>query len=436
MSKNIKFILIIAVFLSACENSNWNTNSKPSFTKIEGSKEEIQVFDYEEISADTKNITKITIPEEKFYKNRYNQDQGVNANFKLTGDVENLSAKTYKIGDKKDKNQILGSVPIIKGNNVFLIDGKGVLSSRNLESPNEIFWEKNLNSENSEFIGGKIIFDYSVLYVALKTGKVIALSSATGDVLWEKDGFSFINSSPVILDESIIISNAKSESFALSINSGEILWEHKGTPEISSKSKSASPLVVGKNVVVSYPSGEVFLLDGKTGKEKWVAQSYSNIGVEKAKDKLSSISITPILDSGFLYVFSDNGLMIKLNATNGEIALKKDISVLERPILVGNHIYAVHKGKYLVAFDKINGKNNWVLPLPEIQSTKAYFSSPVIAGSKLLITNSAGFLHIINPRTGESEDKIAIAKDVFLPPVYDAGDIYLFSNNAELIEVK
>jgi outer membrane protein assembly factor BamB len=430
----MKNILVILAFLAlvSCSDDSWNSK-KGEIKKSSKDGIELELTDYGEINADKTNLTKIVIPEEKFYKNRYNQEQSVNSNFKLSGEAEDIKATTYAIGKQGQDAFVLGSVPIIRGNSIFLIDGGGVLSSRNLENPKQIFWEAPLTDKKEDFIGAKVIFDYSVVYVTLKTGKVMALSASTGDVLWEKSGFTYINSAPIILNDLLIIATLGSETIALNISNGETVWKHKGTEESSTKFKSAAPVAYGNNLVASYSSGEVFLLDGKTGKEKWVAQSYSNLGIDKVAQKTTSISITPIIDDGKVYVFGDNGVMLKLNAQNGEVVFRKDIDVTERPAIIGNHIYAIHRGKYLVAFDKFRGKNNWVLNLPEIQPKKAYFSGPIMAGSELILVNSDGVLHIIDPKTGDQLEKIIVPKKIFLPPVYTAGKVYLFSNNAELV---
>ena len=105
--------------------------------------------------------------------------------------------------------------------------------------------------------------------------------------------------------------------------------------------------------------------------------------------------------------------------------------------------YATTSNNQIICLLRENGAIKWITEIDAIatseesewwQSTKERtgWTSPILAGDRLLIASSKGELKHFSPKDGALVDTLDIADDQYLPPIVVKGALYLLNNDADL----
>ena len=85
------------------------------------------------------------------------------------------------------------------------------------------------------------------------------------------------------------------------------------------------------------------------------------------------------------------------------------------------------------------GRIRWVSPLPRVVnpddpgSTPIVWSGPILVGDRLLVAGSQGEAITMSPYTGEILGRQDLPGPVVIPPVAAAGNVYIVTENAQLL---
>ena len=100
------------------------------------------------------------------------------------------------------------------------------------------------------------------------------------------------------------------------------------------------------------------------------------------------------------------------------------------------------KGKGLVghfiAMARNSGKARWIAELPRWRDMKdkkgpIFYSGPVLAGNRLIVTGSNGALINIDPATGSYQSQTSAGAGISLQPVVAGGTLYILTDEGRLV---
>ncbi len=182
----------------------------------------------------------------------------------------------------------------------------------------------------------------------------------------------------------------------------------------------SGPIVTSDKVFVTETAGKKYevvrALDRATGEEIWKTQWEGAMSVPFfARQNGSWIRSTPTWDGERLYVGGIRGVMVCLNAENGEEIWRKDFvkefsASMEQfgfvcsPVVLGDYLYSQCCAG-LLKIDKKTGKTVWRAMKESGGMMGGSFSSPVIAtiaGKEQLIAQSRSTLAGIDFETGQT----------------------------------
>lgn len=184
-----------------------------------------------------------------------------------------------------------------------------------------------------------------------------------------------------------------------------VSWDDKNniswTVELPGYGQS-SPVIWGEKVFTTTMQGDmkeiptVFCMDLGNGAEIWKKEFKSSQQI-KASDYVTRSSPTPAIDAERCYAFFESGDLIATDH-HGDIQWQRSL-VEEYGAFKGNHgigssiamnenavfVLVAHEGpSYLLAVDKVTGKNIWKTDL----DPKVAWSSPTIAGDQIILSVS------------------------------------------------
>ena len=212
--------------------------------------------------------------------------------------------------------------------------------------------EKTCGTSPPRFGRSTVSAAYGLVYGANEEGDFFALDAATGNRKWHYslgDPLDcFVFNSPVVYEHAVY--GGLVEHFVgLDALAGKPIWERKKMP--AGQEELMSPPAAGNGLIFvgfDWKTG-MFALSAKTGQTKW--QNNKGLATYRAS-----------------------------------------------PSLVGQTIYSDGNDGALHVLDWQNGREEWKSP-----TGSGSFSSPVVAGDKVLIGTAAGKLFGLNAATGEQQ---------------------------------
>ncbi len=130
--------------------------------------------------------------------------------------------------------------------------------------------------------------------------------------------------------------------------------------------------------------------------------------------------------------------MVAVDLRNGRRLWDASIGGLERPWVAGDMVYVMTAERDLIALDRDSGRIYWATRLPTYKNPDKrkgpiFWSGPVLASDRLVVTGSSGEVLAVSPYTGEVLGKIGLSSDVTVAPVVADGTLYFLNKNADLL---
>ena len=225
----------------------------------------------------------------------------------------------------------------------------------------------------------------------------------------------------------------------------ETVWDKSVGDGIGKYYSHLSPAWEGSSVYAADRNGLVKALDADSGVEIWSVNLAEKPG-------FLSANIPAMLSGGLtvsgehVYVGTERGTLIALNANDGEIAWTANAGgeVLSRPE-VSDGLVLVHTGNGLLqAFDTASGEQRWSLNLDTPSLSVRGESAPAVAMGAAFVGGDNGRVSAvmlgqgqiiwqqrISQTTGTTE--ISRLNDVDMTPVVADGRVYAIAYNGNLV---
>ncbi|EGT3623313.1 outer membrane protein assembly factor BamB [Morganella morganii] len=225
----------------------------------------------------------------------------------------------------------------------------------------------------------------------------------------------------------------------------ETVWDKSVGDGIGKYYSHLSPAWEGSSIYAADRNGLVKALDADSGIEIWSVNLAEKTG-------FLSANIPAMLSGGLtvsgehLYVGTERGTLIALNANDGEIAWTANAGgeVLSRPE-VSEGLVLVHTGNGLLqAFDTATGEQRWSLNLDTPSLSVRGESAPAVAMGAAFVGGDNGRVSAvmlgqgqliwqqrISQATGTTE--ISRLNDVDMTPVVADGRVYAIAYNGNLV---
>ncbi len=327
--------------------------------------------------------------------------------------------------------------PVVGAGKVFAMDSRSQISAFAADSGN-LIWRVNVApAKEKHHTPGGIAYEAGRLFATTGFTHVIALDAETGEELWRSTADSPIHAPPTVRDGRVFAVSLNNTLYALNADDGRELWTYSGIPEMAAMVGGASPAVDGDVVVAPFTSGELVALRVENGRVLW-ADSLASLRRTDELGSISHIRASPVIDRGRVYALSYGGMMVAVDLRNGRRLWDASIGGLERPWVAGDNVYVITPERDLIALDRDSGRVYWATRLPSYKNEEkrkgpVFWSGPLLASDRLIVTGSNGEVLAISPYTGEPLGKVGMRADVVVPPVVAGGTLYFLNKNAELL---
>lgn len=298
-----------------------------------------------------------------------------------------------KIETPAPRNNSVGQTPqidepVVGGRNSTMYKGDpahtGYVDER-LEFPLKLSW-KYLSEVSPDNPSSPAIKD-GVIYFG-GGSRLYAVNAETGTFRWcypaTETLTSSIRTSPVVGEGMVYFGAGDGRMYAVSTEDGSLVWSF-----VTRSSISSSPVLVGDVIYFGSDDRRLYALDARTGAMKWPGGFWTKAG----------IAAPPAVAGGLVYFMSTDTIMYAANTVSGQLSWATRIGSGSRqttPVVADNVVY-VAAGNTLYALQAKSARVKWSAPLPgDITTTPAvakgiiYFAYKDGKSSKFCALTSAG----------------------------------------------
>jgi outer membrane protein assembly factor BamB len=245
----------------------------------------------------------------------------------------------------KSLNVPIRASPTVANGKVFIVNTESELFALSGDDGRQLWTSRGL-PEGAEVLSNvSPAVSGNTLVVSYASGEVVALDITSGEQRWTDSVTSGVSGAslttigdaarPVIDDGVVFAASRAGRIIATNLKSGERVWSR----DIRA---AQTPWVSGGTVFVVDMNSRLYALDRKAGKVKWVttlptARTWSG----------------PTLAGGKLWVASNKGLLVGVDAKTGQIATQRDLdnAVFISPIVAGGRMFVLTDKARLIAMN-------------------------------------------------------------------------------------
>ena len=322
--------------------------------------------------------------------------------------------------------------PIVGNGRLYLLDSRARVHALDSQT-GERLWTHTLTKRRPASFGGGMALLDNRLFITTGVGLIVALRGDTGDVLWRATPGSPFRTAPVVRDDTLLAMGHDNKSFALDAKTGRPLWNHQGTPNPVGILTAATPALQGNTVVIPYSGGETYALRIENGSRSWRASLTLGEGGEISSSSLPSLA-SPVAPRGRVILTGNVGHTIAINIRNGQRIWLQNISSLEMPWVAGDYVFLVSEDAILHCAKMETGELLWSAPLPKNSgSSQEIWRGPILAGGRLYLASSKGYLAAVNPINGALIDNVKLAGGFSTAPILAERTLFLISRDQRIL---
>ncbi|HWA61804.1 MAG TPA: PQQ-binding-like beta-propeller repeat protein [Caulobacteraceae bacterium] len=360
--------------------------------------------------------------------------------------VENVdAAPAFQVAWKKGFGRGSGrkahvtAPPIMAQGRVYVMDGEAEVSAHDAQTGQQI-WRVDImpkSRRDHEAFGGGIAFSDGKLYVSSGFREVVQLDAATGAIGWRARTDAPLHAAPMVADGRVFVVDVNDEMLTFMAATGAEDWTYQAVTEPARILAASSPSVSSDTVVGSFASGELVALRASNGNELWSA-NLSRASRTNALSEIRDIAGRPVIYKNDVYAVSHSNVMAATDLRTGIPRWTLPVSAITTPWASGDVVYVVDQAGQVICASRESGQVYWIRDLNAGRKKKqrAYWSSPVMASTRLITVSSKGEAVALNPKTGEIEKTLKIGESTLIGPIAAGGMIYVATDGGELVAIR
>lgn len=329
--------------------------------------------------------------------------------------------------------------PIAAAGRIYVMDGMATVSAHDLKTGATV-WRTNLmprSKRDHEAWGGGLAYDNGKIYASSGFREVVSLDAATGKLSWRANTDAPIHAAPTVAGGRVFVVDVEDELFAFDEGTGVQDWTYQALTEPARILAASSPAVDNDTVVASFASGELVAVRAENGNELWNA-SLSRANRTNALSEIRDIPGRPVIYKNDVYAVSHSDMLAAVDLRTGTTRWSLPVSAITSPWPAGDVVYAVDQTGRVVCASRDSGQVYWIRDLNEgaKKKNRAYWSSPLLAGNRLISLSSKGEAVALNAKTGVVLRHMHLGADALIGPIAVDGMIYAVTDSAQLVAIR
>ena len=346
---------------------------------------------------------------------------------------------SVSIGKGDSRKKRLVTDPIFYQQMIFTLDANSTASA--FDTKGKLLWRKDLTppgEKSGEIFGGGFAAGQGQLFVTLGYGFLLSLDPSTGEKNWSQRLSSAGNNTPIFKDGLVYLISGDSKAWAIDAENGRISWKVDGIGNETNLISSNSPAVSEKYALFGFGNGEIYATFKKGGYVLW-SSSLSGRGDSRVISAIDDIVASPAIVGRNVYAADGSGKVVSLKIENGERNWTAPFGSSGNFWIAGKSLFFISDTNKLVRLEMKTGKTVWLTELPSFSQKRPLISKknnqhhgPIIAGDRLVIVSSDGYIRFYDPKTGQQRNKLKIKAGATANPIVVNETLYLITQDGKL----
>ena len=341
--------------------------------------------------------------------------------------------------DGGSNRQRLAAPPVVAAGRLYAMDVDATVHAFAADTGAQA-WTTSIAKDDkktrSARFGGGVSFDDGKVYATDGLGDVVALDAATGAEVWRAKPGGPLRGSPTIEGDNLYVLSQDNQLFALAKKDGSIVWTQSGSLETQGVFGVAAPAASQGTVVSGFSSGELNAYRFENGRSLW-QDALSRSSISTSVSSLADIDASPVIDRGLVFAGGQGGRMVALEIVSGQRIWEQNFAGISTPWVAGEWLFLVTDDARLVCLARATGKVRWIQQLRHFRNEKSRknpitWYGPVLAGNRLVLTNSRGEIVSASADTGEVGTVIDAGKSFSLPPIVANSTLYVLDQKGRI----
>ncbi|MEM7236585.1 MAG: PQQ-binding-like beta-propeller repeat protein [Pseudomonadota bacterium] len=360
----------------------------------------------------------------------------------LNGPTSPSIAWRADAGQGNSDDSWITSPPIAVDGRVFTLDAASTVTAFDSGS-GSVSWETDVSLEDEdgeEGFGGGLAAEGQTIFVTTGFGEVLALSAASGEILWRQRFDAPFRAAPSAANGIVVAVARDNQAYALRGATGDLLWRDQGVAAEAAFLGGSTAAIAGGLVILPYSSGEMVALDIGTGRAIWSAVvTGGRRGLARAS--ITDLTGDPVVAGPFVLGANQSGRLIAINGRNGNRVWTRAIGATKPLWPVEDTMFLISDLEELTRVNLRDGSTLWKTPLPAFEDEEdaedpITYSGPIVVSGKVLLTDSLENLWSFDAQSGEGGVILEMPDGSRTGPIVAGGTIFILTDEADLLALR
>ncbi|WP_347269635.1 PQQ-like beta-propeller repeat protein [Rhizorhabdus histidinilytica] len=337
------------------------------------------------------------------------------------------------------KKARLAAGPVVGGGRVYVIDVDAEIHAYDLKTGAPV-WTAVLSDKDgnkASLFGGGVSYSNGKVFATNGVGDAAAFDAGNGSQLWKVRPGGPLRGAPSVGLESVYVMSQDNQLFALKEGNGELIWTASGSLENAAVFGVGAPAIGQGTVVAGFSSGELTAYRYENGRAVW-QDSLSRTSITTSVASLVDIDASPVIDQGRVYAVGQGGRMVAMDILTGQRLWELNIAGIETPWVAGEWLFLVTDDAKLLCIARNSGRIRWQTQLTRWKNEKKKskpigWSGPVLAGGRLILTNTEGQVVNVAVDTGRVGTITKLGDTIYAAPVVADNTLLVLTDKGKLV---
>ena len=332
----------------------------------------------------------------------------------------------------------LAASPVMSDGRIYVVDTTARVTAFDANTGAQI-WSNALEIEKdgkpSRF-GGGVSATGTNVFATNGVGDVASLAADTGALVWKKRPAGPLRGAPTLSNGNVYVMTQDNQIYALRQSDGEAQWNEAGPVSASGIFGVGAPAAAQGTIIAGYSSGELAAYRYENGRSLW-SDTLSRTAMSTSVSTLTDIDADPVIDRGRVFALGKGGRMASYELVSGQRIWEINIAGISTPVTSGEWVFVMTDEARLLCVARATGKIRWISKLQRYKNEKKKkkpisWYGPVLAGGRLVITNSHGAVWSVAPDEGTATEILDVGNDVSLAPIVANNILYILDDSGRI----
>jgi outer membrane protein assembly factor BamB len=333
----------------------------------------------------------------------------------------------------------LAATPVVSDGRLYVIDTEARVSAFDAGT-GATLWSTMLDVVGKDgrpsLFGGGVSANGEFVYATNGVGDVAALQAATGAVVWKKRPAGPLRGAPTISNGNVYVMTQDNQIYALRAADGDAEWNEAGPIGTSGIFGVAAPAAASGTVIAGYSTGELSAYRYENGRSLW-SDTLSRTSMSTSVSTLTDIDADPVIDRGRVFALGKGGRMAAYELVTGQRIWEINIAGIATPVVAGEWVFVLTDEAQLLCIARSSGKIRWISKLQRYRNAEKKkdpisWHGPVLAGGRLITSNSEGGVWSVATADGAATQVFAVKNPISLAPIVANAMLYLLDDSGQI----